>query len=408
MEEYRKMKSDQQKQLTSWRPRGFIQWLLTILAVISFPFIGVISYYIWNPTDFSNSMSKVAMLMLVSPMSLLILTVFIIVLLIIAVWKRALIARVLLIPALLLLILVNIVPTIKMLNYAKSENVSVSLSNHFFGKTKITSKFTKDVVYGKTTNGIELQLDVWPAHKSSKTALNPAIVRIHGGGWVSGDKGDIPQWNEKLNELGYTVFDVQYRLPPHAGWKDEIGDVKSAIGWVFEHADTYKIDPEKINLMGQSAGGNLALLAGYSMGDTKLSPSTNVPSVPINSVINMYGPADMTEGYNNNPSPDYVQTVMKKYIGGTPSEFPDRYKKLSPISYINENTPPTITITGESDRIVPTEQGEILDRKLQENNVSHELYVLPSTDHAFDMFSTNLSTQFSFEKVKDFLQKYNK
>lgn len=384
-----------------------MQWLLTTLAIMALPFIGILTYYIWNPVNYSNKMSFLAMIALAIPMFLLILTVCNIVLLILAVWKKALIARALLIPALLLLILLNIVPTTKMFNYAKSEDVSVSLMNHFFSKTKITSKFTQDVVYGKTSDGEELKLDVWPALEKSKTELNPAVIIIHGGGWVEGNKGTTPHWNQKFNELGYTVFDVQYRMPPQVGWKDEVGDVKSAIGWVLEHADTYKIDPQKINIMGQSAGGNLAMMAAYSMGEEKLPPSTDVAAVSINSVINIYGPADMTEGYKHNPSPDYVETVMKEYIGGTPSQFPDRYQILSPIHYIDEHTPPTITISGMNDRIIPKEQAKALDRKLKENNVPHELYLLPGTDHAFDVFSDNLSTQFAFAKVKAFLQKNN-
>ncbi|TCZ78304.1 hypothetical protein E0485_08480 [Paenibacillus albiflavus] len=121
----------------------------------------------------------------------------------------------------------------------------------------------------------------------------------------------------------------------------------------------------------------------------------------------MSGPADMTEFYNNDPSPDYVQSVMETYIGGTPSQFPDRYTILSPISYIQENTPPTITLLGASDRIVPEEQAEILNGKLKENNIPHEFYLLPKADHIFDLVPDNLSTQFAYEKVKAFLQKYN-
>ncbi|EOP60637.1 hypothetical protein IKQ_05889 [Bacillus cereus VDM053] len=402
------MKQKQQKQITSWRPRGFIQWLLTILAVIAFSFSGILAYYIWNPTNFSNTMSFLAMIILSAPMLLLIFMLFVIILLVLALWRKALIARALLIPLVLLLLFLNVKPIVKMSNYVKSENVSVSLSSHFLNNTKISSKFTQDVVYGKTADGVELKLDIWPAHEDSKTTRNPAVIFTHGGGWVTGDKKMAPHWNQWLNELGYTVFDIQYRLPPHAGWKDEVGDVKSAIGWVVEHADTYKVDPKKINLMGQSAGGNLSMLAGYSMGDTKLPPSTNVPSVPINSVINLYGPADMTEFYKDNPSTDYVQDVMKQYIGGTPSEFPDRYKILSPISYIKKNNPPTITFLGTGDRIVPEEQVKILDRKLKKNNVPHELYILPGADHSFEGTPNSLGTQFAFEKVKVFLQKYNK
>ena len=110
------------------------------------------------------------------------------------------------------------------------------------------------MVYGKTTDGIELKLDVWPAEKKSEDVLTPVIVQVHGGGWVSGDKGQVQDWNQWMNDQGYTVFDVRYRMPPEAGWKDEVGDVKSAIGWIVQHADTFKIDPNRIILMGESAG----------------------------------------------------------------------------------------------------------------------------------------------------------
>ncbi|MGG3283794.1 alpha/beta hydrolase fold domain-containing protein [Paenibacillus solani] len=295
-----------------------------------------------------------------------------------------------------------------MLSYAKSENTSVSLSSHFFNKQDISTEPMQNIVYGKATDGVELKLDVWPAKENSKNTLKPAIVLVHGGGWVSGDKGEVPHWNQWLNDLGYTVFDVRYRMPPHAGWKDEVGDIKSALGWVLENADTYKINPQKINLMGQSAGGNLAMLAAYSMGNTQLPPSTNVPEVHVNSVINLYGPADMTLLYKNSTSIDYVQGVMEQYIGDSPSQFSDRYKILSPINYIQGNTPPTITLLGTGDRIVPVEQGEILDKELAVKGVDHEFYLLPKVDHAFDINPGSLSTQFAREKVTAFLQRYNK
>lgn len=398
-----------QEQQTLWRPRGFMQWLLTILAVIVFSFISIITYYIWNPSGLPKIMSGLGMVALIKPNVLLSILVVVLILLGLAVWRKALIARMILAPLVLLLIFQIVEPIIKMSNYAKNEDVAVSLSSHFFGKTEITSKITKDVVFGTTPDGIELKLDVWPAHEDSKKSpLHPAVVKVHGGGWVEGTRGNDPNWNQRLSELGYTVFDVEYRMPPQGGWKDEVADVKSAIGWIAEHADTYNIDPTKINLLGDSAGGNLAMLASYSMGDTKLPPSTNVPSVHVNSVVNIYGPADMTAFYKNNPSPNYVRDVMKTYIGGTPSQFPDRYKILSPISYIQENTPPTITVLGTSDRIVPIEQAEILDRKLKENNVFHEFYLIPRADHLFDTVRTSLSAQFAYEKVEAFLEKNNK
>ncbi|PEM49855.1 alpha/beta hydrolase fold domain-containing protein [Bacillus wiedmannii] len=396
------------KHTTSWIPRGIIQWILTILTLIAFPIIGIISYYILNPSDMDKLMSSLAWATALFPVSLLIVTLFIIVLLILAFWKKAKIAQVILVPLSLLLIFLTVQPITSMLSYANSKDATVSLSSHFFNSQTISTNPMENVVYGKTTDGIELKMDVWPAKETSKNKLKPAVVLVHGGGWVSGDKGESSHWKQWLNDLGYTVFDVQYRMPPQAGWKDEVADIKSALGWVLQNADTYQIDPNKINVMGESAGGNLAMLAAYSMGEEQLPASTNVPEVHVNSVINMYGPADMTMFYNDNPSTNYVHGVMEEYIGGTVSQFPERYKLLSPINYIQDNTPPTITLLGTGDRIVPVEQGEMLDKELTMKNVAHEFYLLPDVDHGFDINPGSLSTQFAKEKVTAFLQRYNK
>ncbi|PEQ03278.1 lipase [Bacillus wiedmannii] len=396
------------KHTTSWIPRGIIQWILTILTLIAFPIIGIISYYILNPSDMDKLMSSLAWATALFPVSLLIVTLFIIVLLILAFWKKAKIAQVILVPFSLLLIFLTVQPITSMLSYANSKDATVSLSSHFFNSQTISTNPMENVVYGKTTDGIELKMDVWPAKETSKNKLKPAVVLVHGGGWVSGDKGEASHWKQWLNDLGYTVFDVQYRMPPQAGWKDEVADIKSALGWVLQNADTYQIDPNKINVMGESAGGNLAMLAAYSMGEEQLPASTNVPEVHVNSVINMYGPADMTMFYNDNPSTNYVHGVMEEYIGGTVSQFPERYKLLSPINYIQDNTPPTITLLGTGDRIVPVEQGEMLDKELTMKNVAHEFYLLPDVDHGFDINPGSLSTQFAKERVTAFLQRYNK
>ncbi|MGE8001290.1 alpha/beta hydrolase fold domain-containing protein [Lysinibacillus sp. NPDC093190] len=395
-------------QTTNWRPRGFLQWLLTFLSVIVCFIVIIVAYYIFNPSNMDKIMSLLAWGGSIFPIILVVTTLIIIVLLALSFWKKTFIALTVLIPILLLLIFLIVQPISNMKSYAKSENVSVSLSSHFFYKQDISTKPSEDVVYGKTTDGNELKLDVWPAKKKSEDVLTPIIVQVHGGGWVGGDKGQIQDWNQWMNDQGYTVFDVQYRMPPEAGWKDEVGDVKSALGWIVQNADTYKIDPNRIILMGESAGGNLAMLAAYSMGDKHLPPSTDVPDVPIKAVINMYGPSDMTEFYKNNPSKSYVQDVMNKYIGGSPSDYPERYKMLSPISYIQGNMPPTIMFLGTGDRIVPVEQANVLDEKLTKSGVAHELYLLPKVDHGFDANPGSLSTQFAKEKVKAFLQKYNK
>src|SRR5262249_41622914 len=139
----------------------------------------------------------------------------------------------------------------------------------------------------------------------------------------------------------------------------------------------------RISVMGDSAGGNLALLAAYSMGDSRVQPSCKAPEVKIPSVINLYGPTDMARTYATTGSPN-LAPKMQDYIGGPPSAFPDRYRILSPITYINAATPPTISVHGATDRIVPPEQATILDKALAAAGVDHETYLFPWSGHGFD------------------------
>lgn len=103
------------------------------------------------------------------------------------------------------------------------------------------------------------------------------------------------------------------------------------------------------------------MLAAYSAGDPQLPPSTDVPPIMVRTVINFYGPSDVALLYRTCKSPNYVRPLMKQYIGGTPEEFPDRYRALSPLTHVSAKAPPTITILGtichpelqtEDDRVI--------------------------------------------------------
>jgi acetyl esterase/lipase len=266
----------------------------------------------------------------------------------------------------------------------------------------------RSVVYGKASDGTNLVLDVWRAGKTGTGELRPAVVFMHGGSWSHRNRSGTPEWNRWLNKLGFEVFDVEYRLAPPARWLDEIGDVKCALGWVAANADKYRIDPARISTMGYSAGGNLAMLAAYSMSDPQLPPSCNVPAVAVHSVINLYGPADLVLGYSSSGSLGYVQAALKQYIGGAPAEYPERYRAVSPVHYIGAKTPPTLTILGKSDRLIPINQARVLDEALSKKGIPHETYILPASDHGFDVNWGGFGTQFARAKIKQFLEKMNK
>ncbi len=173
----------------------------------------------------------------------------------------------------------------------------------------------RTVTFGAAGDGSKLLLDVWPTGQDNAGTLRPAILMVHGGGWKYGNRSSMPHWNRWLNELGYEVFDVEYRMPPPVRWLEEVGDVKAALGWINTHAAEYHVDPERISIMGGSAGGNLAMLAAFSATDSTLPPTIDVPRVTAKTVINFYGPSDMALLYRTCPSKD-VPPAMVEYMVG--------------------------------------------------------------------------------------------
>jgi acetyl esterase/lipase len=392
-----------------WLPSSMFQWLLTGLAMACVVAALTVGYYVVNPSDLGALPSTLARAALIAPATTLVAALVSTILAGIAYWNRARLAS-----GGFALVAIVAVATAGFSasgtwSMARKENVAVSLVSHFTVKThmkQLPSRVERNVVYGTAADGTELVLDIWPATAPTPDVLRPAFIRLHGGGWITGTKSEMPNWNVWLNELGYTVFDIEYRLPPRGRWKDQVGDVKCALGWVFNNAGKYGADPSRISLTGFSAGGNLAMLAAYSMGSPDLPPSCSAPIVPIKSVVNLYGPSDLASTYATSPSPIYVRDALRQYVGGSVAEFPDRYRIISPITYVSATSPPTITVLGLSDRIVPREQADRLDQALKSAGVAHETYLLPAADHGFDLNWATMSTEFAREMIRRFILKH--
>ena len=301
-------------------------------------------------------------------------------------------------------------PSLALWQRAWKWNVPLSLGDYLASAGHVNEgrpQPDRSVLYGTASDGTKLELDVWRSGRPDTEGRRPAIVMAHGGAWNHGNRSMLPDWDRWLNGLGYEVFDVEYRMPPPVRWRDEVGDVKSALGWVAAHAAEYHVDPARISLMGASAGANLALLAAYSRGDTLLPPSTAVPPVRVRCVINFYGPTDMGLMYRACPSPGYVRPLMRDYIGGGPERLAARYLALSPIRHVTPDAPPTLTISGTSDRLVSPEHAEALDRALTAAGVAHETVLLPGVDHGFDVNWGGFGTQIARTTIRRFLARHD-
>ena len=125
-------------------------------------------------------------------------------------------------------VLLGLYPLASAWPVASAQGVSLSFGRYFLGALDNPSGPAPQTVTFHTVDGQNLQLDVFlPAATAAGTApLRPAVIVVHGGGWDSRDKSDFPQWDYWLNQHGYAVFDIQYRLHPQPNWQSATGDVK--------------------------------------------------------------------------------------------------------------------------------------------------------------------------------------
>lgn len=282
---------------------------------------------------------------------------------------------------------------------ARREGVPLSMAEYLARSTRVNlgaADPSRSVVYAVAPDGRRLFLDVW---RAGTGGAHGAVVIVHGGGWKAGERGQFPEWNRWLNGLGYEVFDIDYRLAPPVRWQDAVEDVQAALAWVAAHADRYGVDRERIHLWGHSAGGHLALLAAYGAGD---------PTVRPRSVVCLYGLTDLAPLYGTGPSPAYGTGCMDAYLGGSPGQFPDRYAFTSPLARVGPTSPPTILLQGTTERIVPVEQAGLLDRALAKAGVDHETWLLPATDHVFDLNWGGFATQFAKDRIRRFLERQDR
>jgi acetyl esterase/lipase len=399
---------------------GTARRLLDIVAVLLVVAVAAIAFAMVYPLPFDNPLGLSGAVALFFPLHFLVVTAVAASLAAFVRKGQARLATTLFIVAALLSALMALWPSLAVWRFAHRENVSLSLGDYLADAAHVNlgaPQPSRTVTYGVAADGAQLLLDVWPAAGKAGAAPGPALVRIHGGSFIHGNRSDMPDWDRWFNGLGYTVFDVEYRLPPPVRWQDEIGDVKCALGWVAAHAGEYGIDPARIGVTGFSAGATLAMLAAYSVGDPRLPPSCDVPPVAARSVVSLYGIPDMPRLYDTSPSRGLVHDSSTRYIGGSPSEYPDRHAAVSPMTYIGKSSigkssidksaPPTIAFLGARDRIVPSEQLQELGAALKQAGATGETYLLPATDHGFDVNWGGFASQFARAKIARFLQRYN-
>ena len=222
--------------------------------------------------------------------------------------------------------------------------------------------------------------DIYFPAKRAKNARSAAVVIIHGGGWTGGDKAAAREFNIGTNLAlnGYVAISINYVLATKdkASWPQNLHDCMTAIRWLRKNAERLQIDPERIGVIGGSAGGHLAAMVGVLEAKDGLDPKGPYGgfSCRVQCAVPMYGPMDLTEHRND------ISMLGKKR-----EQAPDVYKAASPITYVHNNTPPMLILHGTADKTVDIKQSQLFAAALKKVGAVHELVIVDGAPHTFHL-----------------------
>lgn len=222
--------------------------------------------------------------------------------------------------------------------------------------------------YGEA-NGEKLLLD---AHVPESDGKFPVAIIVHGGGWMAGDKEtDIVPVLAPVT-TNFVWFSINYRLAPTNRWPACFDDVQTAIRWVKKHAAEFKGDPDRIALIGYSAGGHLATLAGtHANADAK-----------VQAVIGFAPPTDLV---SDNERRGGLTPSMQALFGFDSTNITDEAQKTlrenSPLTYVQSDLPPFLIVQGSADKTVPINQSLAFQEKLKTAGVSCDFITITNAQH---------------------------
>lgn len=233
-----------------------------------------------------------------------------------------------------------------------------------------------------------LKMDILAPKNCAGHEPLPAIVWICGGSFYDMDKAVwIPQLVH-LAAKGYVVCSVEYRTSNHASFPAPLQDIKSAIRYIRAHADTYVIDPDRIVVMGESAGGALAALTGVTGDLSEYEQGEWLEySSSVQAIVDFYGIADMALAVEQiRPASHLLDApwLLDAFLGAHHTE--ETIRRASAVANIAENTPPTLILHGTQDIMVPLEQSQRFYDALVGAGVPAEFYVIEGAVHGDDLF----------------------
>jgi acetyl esterase/lipase len=235
-----------------------------------------------------------------------------------------------------------------------------------------------NVEYGKAGQQ-SLKLDLLRPKAQPQVAM-PVVVYIHGGRWQTGDKSKGIPLLARLVERGYLGASINYRLSGEAVFPAQIEDCRCAIRFLRSRAKQYHIDPDRIGVWGESAGGHLAALLGTAGGLKEFDGSGGAAELSsrVQAVCAWFAPSDLPSQARWSGMADQA---IAKLLGGTVADHPEKAAKASPITHVSADDPPFLLMHGDQDALVPPVQSEKLHAALTKAGVKSTLHIVKGAGH---------------------------
>ncbi len=217
----------------------------------------------------------------------------------------------------------------------------------------------------------------------------PLIVWVHGGGWRSGSKSEMPLG--KMMDAGYSIASVDYRLSTEAPFPAMLHDIKGAIRFLRASAAQYGYDASRLTVAGNSAGGHLAALVGVTNGVKALEGTVGGhldQSSDVQAAISLFGASNlMTILAQSKPQGLKMRgPALQLLLGGLPEEKPELAKLASPVHHLDAKDPPLLLVHGDADPQMPPEQSQELAEACKKAGVPVELVIIPGAKHGGKVF----------------------
>ena len=232
----------------------------------------------------------------------------------------------------------------------------------------------EDIVYKKTATS-NLKLDVYRP-KISLEEKCPAVLLIHGGGWISGSKENLRILAQHLAESGFVAITAAYRLSMEAVYPAGVIDIKDALRWMRSNAENYNIDSKRIAILGTSAGAQLATLVGVTPNTKIYNEQHEAISSEVQAIVNIDGIVSFIH-----PEASAEGKAAGLWLDGSRDENPKNWKEASPLEYVDKNTPPALFINSSMPRFHAGRDDMI--KILEENNIYSEVHTLEGSPHSF-------------------------